>query len=546
MRGGPAPAPPVGAEREASAPATCCRIACTTISRLARSASRSRWKAGWPSARAPARRRDAERRRLREDRAQQRLACHDVLDHALPRRGEIAAGGGRRGGAAGPRRGSAASSAAAARRSPAGAGGASGAGGGAAGRGGAASGRRRRPARGGRGSAPSRLACVDAGRAGTRRCRRRAAAARPRPRASARVELLRHWGGAWRGWRAISSSMRGCGDSRISASASRNARTSRAISSSETGSASARSSSASAGREVGQLRGRRRLEHEQRGAAARSRRGVAPGRHRPRAPRGRSLPARPRCRGPSSAAANARTCAARWRQERAALSLPRACRCRRRSRCRAARARRAASPRPRARRAAARPRRTAPSPRQDSVERRRERLGGIGRKSKRWHAREDGGGISRGSVVARMKTTCGGGSSSVLRSASKAGRELVDLVDDVDLVAAARGAILHVLAQRADVVDAGSRRRRSRSGRRAALGEDEAGGRRTARALARGAEAPGRAAARWSSCRCRAGRRTGRRARCGPDASAFFSVRVMASWPTTASKVCGRHFRART
>ena len=47
----------------------------------------------------------------------------------------------------------------------------------------------------------------------------------------------------------------------------------------------------------------------------------------------------------------------------------------------------------------------------------------MGRKSKRWQRESTVAGIFFGSVVARMKTTCGGGSSSVLRKALKAGPE---------------------------------------------------------------------------------------------------------------------------
>ena len=56
------------------------------------------------------------------------------------------------------------------------------------------------------------------------------------------------------------------------------------------------------------------------------------------------------------------------------------------------------------------------------------------------------------SVVARMKTACAGGSSSVLRKALKAAAEYVDLVDDEHRVAAHLRNDAHLLDQRADVL----------------------------------------------------------------------------------------------
>ncbi len=65
-------------------------------------------------------------------------------------------------------------------------------------------------------------------------------------------------------------------------------------------------------------------------------------------------------------------------------------------------------------------------------------------KSKRWQREWIVSGTLCGCVVARMNTTCDGGSSSVLSSALNAARrEHVDLVDDVDLVAAAGGREAH-------------------------------------------------------------------------------------------------------
>ena len=76
-------------------------------------------------------------------------------------------------------------------------------------------------------------------------------------------------------------------------------------------------------------------------------------------------------------------------------------------------------------------------------------------KSKRWQRDRMVTGIFCASVVAKMNLTCGGGSSSVLSRALNASRgEHVDFVDDVDLVAAAAGAVLHVAAQLADLIDA--------------------------------------------------------------------------------------------
>ncbi|HYS92661.1 MAG TPA: hypothetical protein VEL48_04485 [Candidatus Acidoferrales bacterium] len=49
----------------------------------------------------------------------------------------------------------------------------------------------------------------------------------------------------------------------------------------------------------------------------------------------------------------------------------------------------------------------------------------MGRKSKRWQRESTVAGILRGSVVASTKTTWGGGSSSVLRKALKAGPDSI-------------------------------------------------------------------------------------------------------------------------
>ena len=63
-----------------------------------------------------------------------------------------------------------------------------------------------------------------------------------------------------------------------------------------------------------------------------------------------------------------------------------------------------------------------------------------------------------GSVVASRNFTCGGGSSSVLSSALKEWlRQHVHFVDQVDLEAAARRRVLHVVEQVARVVDLGAR-----------------------------------------------------------------------------------------
>ena len=67
-------------------------------------------------------------------------------------------------------------------------------------------------------------------------------------------------------------------------------------------------------------------------------------------------------------------------------------------------------------------------------------------------------GTLRISVVAKMNFTCGGGSSSVFRSALNAPvREHVHLVDDVDLVAGTRRRGRRPVDDLADVVDAGVR-----------------------------------------------------------------------------------------
>ena len=63
-----------------------------------------------------------------------------------------------------------------------------------------------------------------------------------------------------------------------------------------------------------------------------------------------------------------------------------------------------------------------------------------------------------GSVVASRNLTCGGGSSSVLSSALKeCVDEHVHFVDEVHLVAAAGGRVLHVVEQLARVIDLGAR-----------------------------------------------------------------------------------------
>ena len=69
-------------------------------------------------------------------------------------------------------------------------------------------------------------------------------------------------------------------------------------------------------------------------------------------------------------------------------------------------------------------------------------------------------GQASGSVVARMKTSCGGGSSSVLRNAlAPSLREHVRLVDDVDFGSHRGWRELHRFAQRANLVDAAIARR---------------------------------------------------------------------------------------
>ena len=65
-----------------------------------------------------------------------------------------------------------------------------------------------------------------------------------------------------------------------------------------------------------------------------------------------------------------------------------------------------------------------------------------------------------GSVVANRNLTCGGGSSSVLSSALNELRaQHVHFVDQVDLVAAARRRVLHVVEQLARIIDLGARGR---------------------------------------------------------------------------------------
>ena len=79
---------------------------------------------------------------------------------------------------------------------------------------------------------------------------------------------------------------------------------------------------------------------------------------------------------------------------------------------------------------------------------------GIRRKSKHWQRERIVAGTFWVSVVAKMKITWPGGSSRVLRRALKASRgQHVDLVDDVDLVAAGGGGEFHVLAEFPDLVD---------------------------------------------------------------------------------------------
>ncbi len=81
-------------------------------------------------------------------------------------------------------------------------------------------------------------------------------------------------------------------------------------------------------------------------------------------------------------------------------------------------------------------------------------------KSKRWQRDWMVSGTLCGCVVASTNTTCGGGSSIVLSSALNAvGREHVDLVDDVDLVAPLGRREEHAADDLlANVVDAGARR----------------------------------------------------------------------------------------
>ena len=62
------------------------------------------------------------------------------------------------------------------------------------------------------------------------------------------------------------------------------------------------------------------------------------------------------------------------------------------------------------------------------------------------------------SVVAKMNFTCGGGSSSVFRErVERRGREHVNFVDDVDLVASLDRRVADALDQFPDVADAGAR-----------------------------------------------------------------------------------------
>ena len=219
--------------------------------------------------------------------------------------------------------------------------------------------------------------------------------------------------------------------------------------------------------DVGQLGGRRRLQHERPAQQLDDVAGEAPGGPRPRAA-ARSIA--------SSAGAVS------WREQRRAKARTSAgavAPSRRRGRLglepavavgdggveQRQRVAQRALGRAHDRRQRRRARRRLFSSVEDALERRRPaRRARSGRKSKRCTRERTVAGMSRGSVVARMKTTCGGGSSSVLRSALKACRgELVDLVDDVDLVAPARGRVLDVLAQRPDLLDAavgGARRSR--------------------------------------------------------------------------------------
>ena len=156
-----------------------------------------------------------------------------------------------------------------------------------------------------------------------------------------------------------------------------------------------------------------------------------------------------------------------------------------------------------------------------------------------------------GSVVASRNLTCGGGSSSVFSSALKeCARQHVHFVDQVDLVAAARRRVLHVVEQLARVVDLGARGRVDLDQVDEAALVDLAAG----AALAAGLRADARLAVQRLGEDAR-DRRLADAARAGEqervvDAAASRAHSTSAwrtcSWPTSSSKVRGRHLRART
>ena len=210
------------------------------------------------------------------------------------------------------------------------------------------------------------------------------------------------------------------------------------------------------GGQVGELRGRRRLEHEQPAQQLDDVRGRTRRDPPPRGRPGRSPPARRRLVGDERLDEGAHLGRRRGAEQPGHGSPPRAGPCRRRWRCRAATARRAATLGGAHERAAARPARRARfSSLRMRLERRRQQLG---------RDRPEVEALQRESTVAGMFARVGGGQDEDdvrgrllqrLEERVEGGAgEQVHLVDDVDLVAAAGRRVLDVLAQGADLLDA--------------------------------------------------------------------------------------------
>ena len=177
--------------------------------------------------------------------------------------------------------------------------------------------------------------------------------------------------------------------------------------------------------------------------------------------------------------------------------------------------------------------------------------GGIGLKSKRWQRESTVAGMRLGSVVASTNTTCGGGSSSVLRNALNAGPESMCTSSTTYTLKRERAGEYLTFSRSVRISSTPLLEAASISSTSTGAPETkstheghfpQASG-ASPRAVHASALASRRAVVVFPTPRGPVNRYA-----CAtrPEASALRSVRVTASWPTTASKACGRHFRAST